>query len=68
MLDGTRCCTVRYVTTRDIPLRWNTHGNICYEMDNLDLRLVFVEWDKGMKVLMFPEEIEICEQPERLAA
>jgi hypothetical protein len=37
-------------------------------MDNLDRRLVFVEWDNGMNVLMFPEEIEIRGQSERLAA
>ena len=65
---GTRCRTVRYITTRDGPLRCDTRGTIRYEMDNLDRRLVFVEWDNGMSVPVFPGEIEICGQPERLAA
>jgi hypothetical protein len=37
-------------------------------MNNLGRRLVFVDWDKGMKVLVFAEEIEILEQLEGLAA
>jgi len=65
---GTRCCTVRHIMTRDGLLRCDTHGTIRYEMDNLGRHLVFVEWDNGMDVFMFPEEIEICGPPERLAA
>jgi len=65
---GTRCRTVRHITTRDGLLHCDTHGTIRYEMDNLGRCLVFVEWDNGMDVLVFPEEIEIFEQLERLAA
>jgi hypothetical protein len=37
-------------------------------MNNLDRRLVFVDWSNGMNVLVFAEEIEILGQPEGLAA
>jgi len=37
-------------------------------MDNVDRRLVFVDWDNEMTVLVFAEEIEILRQPESLAA
>jgi len=46
----------------------DTQGTIRYEMDNVDRRLIFVDWDNGMDVLVFAEEIEILGQPERLAA
>jgi len=37
-------------------------------MNNLDRRLVFVDWDNDMQVLVFAEEIEILRQPGGLAA
>jgi hypothetical protein len=39
----------------------HSHGTIRYELDNLDRRLVFVDWDNGMTVLVFPHEIEVLE-------
>jgi hypothetical protein len=65
---GARCRTVQHINTRDGLLSRDTHGTIRYEMDNLDRRLVFVDWDNGMSVPVFPGEIEILGQPERLAA
>jgi len=38
-------------------LRRGSRGTIRYELDNLDRRLVFVDWDNGMKVPLFPYEI-----------
>ena len=67
-LAGARCRTVQHITTREGLLRRNTCGTVCYEIDNLDRRLVLVEWDDGMNIPVFPEESEIVEQPERLAA
>jgi len=37
-------------------------------MDNLERRLVVVDWDNDMNALVFAEEIEILGPPERLAA
>jgi len=67
-LAGVRCRTVQHLTTREGLLQRNTCGTICYEIDNLDRRLVLVEWDNGMNIPVFLEEIEILGQPERLAA
>ena len=72
MIDRTlaeACCrTLQHITTREGPLRRNTRSTICYVINNLDRRLILVEWDNGMDVPVFPEEIEIFEQPEHLAA
>jgi len=38
-------------------LRRGSRGTIRYELDNLDRRLVFMDWDNGMKVPVFPYEI-----------
>ena len=67
-LAGARCRTVQHITTHEGLLRRNTYGTVCYEVDNLDRWLVLVEWDNGMNIPVFPEEIEIVEQLERLAA
>jgi hypothetical protein len=37
-------------------------------MDNLERRLVVVDWDNDMDTLVFAEEIQILGPPERLAA
>jgi len=63
-----RCRTVRHLNTRDGPLARDTRGTVRYEMNNLDRRLVFVDWDNDMQVLVFAEEIEILRQPGGLAA
>jgi len=65
---GARCRTLQYITTRDGLLARDTQGTIRYEMNNLDRRLVFVDWDNGMNVLVFAEEIEILRQLEGSAA
>jgi hypothetical protein len=63
MMDRTyaraHCRTVRHINTRDGLLPRDTQGTIRYEMDNVDRRLIFVDWDNGMDVLVFAEEIEI---------
>ena len=56
---GVRCCTVCHLNTVEGSLRCGSHGTIRYELDNLDRRLVFVDWDNGMKVPVFPHEIAV---------
>jgi hypothetical protein len=56
---GLRCRTVRHLTTRDGILRRDTFGTVRYEMENLDRRLIFVDWDNGMNTPVFPQEIEM---------
>jgi hypothetical protein len=38
-----------------------TYGTFRYEEENLGRRLVFVDWDNGMNVPVFPDEVEILE-------
>lgn len=54
---GVRCRTVCHLNTVEGLLQRGSHGTIRYELDNLDRRLVFVDWDNGMKVPVFPHEI-----------
>ena len=56
---GMRCRTLRFVRTVEGDLRRDAEGTIRYEMDNLDRRLVLVEWDQGFTVPVFPHEIEV---------
>ena len=56
---GMRCRAVRFVRTVEGDLRRDAHGTIRYEIDNLDRRLVLVEWDQGFTVPVFPNEIEV---------
>jgi hypothetical protein len=56
---GARCRTVRHINTHVGLLPRDTYGTIRYELDNLDRRLIVVEWDNGMRVPVFPGEVEI---------
>lgn len=61
---GMRCRTLRFVRTVAGDLRKDTQGTIRYELDNLDRRLVLVEWDQGFTVPVFPHEIEVSDANE----
>ena len=61
---GMRCRIVRFVRTVEGGIRRDAQGTIRYEMDNLDRRLVLVEWDQGFTVPVFPHEIELLNEPE----
>jgi hypothetical protein len=56
---GVRCRTIRHLNTIEGLLRRDSQGTIRYEMENLDRHLVFVDWDNGMKVPVFPHEIDV---------
>lgn len=57
--SGWRCRTMRYLNTVEGALLRNSGGVIRYEVENLGRHLVFVNWDNGMSVSVFPHEIEI---------
>jgi hypothetical protein len=59
---------VRHVNTHEGALRRDIYGTIRYEVDNFDRHLVFVDWDNGISVAVFPQEIEIVAAYEQLAA
>jgi len=56
---GLRCHTLRLVRTVKGDLPRGSQGTVVYEMDNLGRRLILVDWDRGISVPMFPEEIEL---------
>ena len=58
---GARCQTVRRIDTAKGLLPRETCGTLRYEEENSGRRLVFVEWDNGMQVPVFPDELEILE-------
>jgi hypothetical protein len=55
---GMRCRTVRFVRTVEGDLPKLSEGIIRYEIENLDRRLVLVDWDRGFTVPVFPHEVE----------
>ena len=58
--SGLRCRTVRHLYTVKGALARESEGTIRYEVENLlGRKLIFVDWDNGMSVPVFPHEIEI---------
>lgn len=56
---GMRCQTLRFVRTVEGDLPRGSYGTIRYEVENLDRKLVLVQWDKGFTVPVFPPEVEL---------
>ena len=44
------------------------YGTLRYEEENLGRRLVFVDWDNGMNVPVFRDEMEVLETETATAA
>lgn len=59
---GLRCRTRRLVYTAQDVLPRHSYGTIRYEVDNLDRMLVFVDWDTGAEILVFPSEIDVLSE------
>jgi hypothetical protein len=57
---GRRCRTVRLVRTVEGDLPKHSAGIMRCEIDNLDRHLIFVHWEQGFTVPVFPQEIEPC--------
>ena len=56
---GIRCYTRFLVRTIKGDLPRESHGTILYQMENLGRQLILVNWDSGISVPVFPDEIEI---------
>ena len=67
MLDrthaGWQCHTRHLVRTVKGDLPRGSQGIVVYEMDNLGRHLIFVTWDTGISVPVFPAEIELAGEP-----
>lgn len=59
---GFRCHTRHLLRTVKGDLPRGSYGTVVYEMDNLGRHLILVNWDTGISVPVFPDEIEL--QPE----
>ncbi len=59
---GARCYTRHLVRTVKGDLPRESHGAILYQTENLGRQLIFVNWDNGISVHVFPDEIEIENQ------
>ena len=56
---GFRCHTRCLLRTVKGDLPRGSHGTVVYEMDNLGRHLILVNWDTGISVPAFPDEIEL---------
>ena len=66
--SGLRCHTLHLVRTVKGDLPRGSQGTIVHEMDNLGRRLILVDWDTGISVPVFPDEIELEDECVALAS
>lgn len=60
---GVRCYTRHLVRTVKGDLPRGSYGSVVSETENLGRLLILVNWDNGISVPVFPDEIEIEGQP-----
>jgi len=65
-LKGMRCRAERAIIGHKGIVKANTEGTIQHVIDNLDRRLINVEWDNGVTMYAFPDEVEIQQKEEAL--
>ena len=59
---GLRCHTQHLVRTVKGDLPRGSQGTVVYETENLGRQLILVQWDTGVTVPVFPDEIELESQ------
>ena len=59
---GTRCYTTRFIRTVKGDLPRGSCGMVLYAVENLGRRLILVDWNIGITVPVFPEEIVLESQ------
>lgn len=64
---GLRCHTLHLVRTVKGDLPRGSQGAVVYEMDNLGRHLILVNWDSGISVPVFPDEIALEDEHVALA-
>jgi len=67
LLKGKRCRAERAIIGHQGIVKANTEGTIQHVIDNLDRQLINVEWDNGVTMYAFPDEVAIQEKEEALA-
>jgi hypothetical protein len=61
--SGYRCSVIHPLRTVQGDLPRGCHGTVVYETDNLDRHLILMNWDNGIVVPVFPEEITVESEP-----
>lgn len=64
--SGKRCKTLVFLRTARGNLDRDEQGTILHEVESLGKWQVVVEWDRGVTVPVFPEEIELVAKEERI--
>lgn len=59
--EGMKCRAVRYIESYQGKVRVSAEGTIQYEIENLGRHLINVHWDNGLRLNVFPNEIEIID-------
>ncbi|MGH7859113.1 MAG: hypothetical protein ACREQY_17440 [Candidatus Binatia bacterium] len=62
-LAGKRCRVNRFLESVSGRIERSAEGRIRYVTENLGRLLVLVEWDRGGSTMLFPDELEILEEP-----
>ena len=57
--SGVRCRATKMVRGHAVMIEPGNQGTIVYEIENLERRLILVEWDGDSSLYVFPNEIEI---------
>jgi hypothetical protein len=63
MIKGQRCRATRHLTAHQGVVKAQSTGTIEFETENLDRRLISVQWDGSFQMYVFPDEIELVDSP-----
>jgi len=59
--EGMKCRAARDSQSYQGMVRASTEGTIQYEIENLGRHIIYVHWDNGLRLNVFPNEIEIID-------
>jgi hypothetical protein len=62
-LTGKKCRTTRHLNSVSGRVERFAEGRIRYVNENLGRLLVLVDWDRGGSTMLFPDEVELIEEP-----
>ena len=58
-----RCQAIRSIRGHQGLIGAQTRGTIEAEINNLGRRMIAVRWDNGLEMYVFPDEVEISDDP-----
>ena len=59
--EGMKCRAVRDIQSYQGTVSASMEGTIRYEIENLGRHIINVRWDNGLRLNVFPDEIEIID-------